>query len=123
MLIPVLIAVMAVFFFAQPVVALTCGGVDTAVLECGGNGGGNGDISQSGVWKLLELALTILIGVVGIAAVGGIVYGAIMYASAQDNASQVQQAVGIIRNVIIGLALFILMWSVLQYLIPGGLFG
>lgn len=117
------------FVMSSTVFAKTCGGVEVSVLpNCdtgstgGGGSGGNSDVQNSGVWKLLELALNIMIGLVGVVAIGGIVYGAIMYTSAQDNASQVQEAVGIIRNVIIGLVLFVSMYAVLQYLIPGGVF-
>ena len=48
---------------------------------------------------------------VGITAVGGIGYGAILYASAQDNAAQVQNARAIIRNVVIGIIAFSLRLS------------
>lgn len=99
-----------------------CGGVDVAILPNCGDGGGD-DIENSAVWFILTLALNILAGLVGVAAVGGIVYGAIMYSSAQDNANQVQEAIGIIRNVVIGLVLFIVMFAALQYLIPGGIFA
>ena len=98
-----------------------CAGVDVAILKCDASGGEN--VEDSGVWALLIIALNILAGLVGIVAVGGIVYGAIMYASAQDNASQVQEAIGIIRNVVIGLVLFLSMYALLQFLIPGGVFG
>lgn len=105
----------------------TCG-VETAVLDCGGQGGGGGGqgggaLQNSGLWSLLIMALNIMTGLVGILAVGGIVYGAIMYTSAQDNSSQVQEAVGIIRNVIIGIVLYAGMFVILQYLIPGGIFN
>lgn len=99
----------------------TCGGVDTAVLSCNAQGG-NQPLENSAIWNLLLIAINILTGLVVVVAIGGLVYGAIMYASAQDNASQVQEAVGIIRNVIIGLALFVGMYALLQYLIPGGIF-
>lgn len=98
-----------------------CAGVKTSILNCDAAGGDN--IEDSGLWALLIIALNILAGLVGVVAVGGIVYGAIMYASAQDNASQVQEAVGIIRNVVIGIVLFMGMYSILQFLIPGGVFN
>lgn len=114
---------LAPMLLASPLSAApeTCAGVDVAILKCDASGGGN--IEDSGVWALLIIALNILAGLVGIVAVGGIVYGAMMYASAQDNASQVQEAIGIIRNVVIGLVLFLSMYALLQFLIPGGVFG
>jgi len=60
---------------------------------------------------------------VGVAALGGLVYGAILYASAEDKAQQIEQAKGVITNVVIGLILFGSMAALLQFIIPGGVFG
>ena len=96
----------------------TCGSIQTAYFSCGG--GGN-DIQTSSFWQILQLILNILIGMVAIAAVGGLVFGAVKYSSAGDNASQVSDAKNIIKNVIIGLVLFLSMWAIIQYFIPGGI--
>lgn len=110
-------------FGAQPVQAKECGGVEVAFLECPtSNSGSNDPLEKSALWSVLTLVLNVMLGGVAVAAVGGLVYGAIMYASAQDNASQVQEAIGIIRNVVIGLVMFMLMWAGIQYLVPGGVF-
>lgn len=101
--------------------AATCGDVEVAYLECQTDDSGD-PVQDSALWAILTIVLNIMIGAVGIAAVGGLVYAAIMYSSAQDNASQVQQAKDVIRNVIIGLVMFLIMWTGLQYLIPGGIF-
>lgn len=58
---------------------------------------------------------------IGLAVVGGILTGGIMYMTARDNAKQTQQAIYIITNAIIGLILFILMFSIINFLIPGGI--
>lgn len=106
----------------------TCGGVKVSYLGAicndsqGGGGGDSKDIGNSGLWKILTGVLNIMIAGVGILAVGGIVYGAILYASAQDNQSQVQKAIEIFRNVTIGLVSFALMYSLLQFIIVGGVF-
>lgn len=102
--------------------AADCGGVEVAYLECDIDPNATDPVERSPLWAILTMVLNIMIGGVAIAAVGGIVYAAILYSSAQDNASQVQDAKGIIRNVIIGLVMFLLMWAGLQYLIPGGVF-
>lgn len=59
---------------------------------------------------------------VGIAVVGGIVFGALRYSSANGNASQAQQGITFIVNSVIGLVLFILMYAIINFLVPGGLF-
>ena len=58
----------------------------------------------------------------GIAAVGGITYGAILYTSAGDSSEQTKKAMEIIRNVVIGLVAYGIMYLVLNYIIPGGIF-
>jgi len=45
-----------------------------------------------------------------------------MYASAEENASQVQKAKDLIRNVVIGLLAYGAMYLFLNFLIPGGIF-
>ncbi|MEP6710465.1 MAG: hypothetical protein ABJA64_01995 [Candidatus Saccharibacteria bacterium] len=111
-----LMTVFAVSLFPVSVFAdvHSCAGVDTAIIS---------NCTQSnGVWDLLLLAINILTGGVGIVAVGGIVYGSILYASAGDKAEQVKKAVGIITNVVIGIVGYLVMYALLQYLIPGGVF-
>lgn len=97
---------------------LNCGGILTAYFSCGG---GN-TIETSGIWNLITIILNILIALVGILAVGGIVWGGLRYASSQDNSGEQQAAREFIRNVIIGLVLFVAMWAIMQYIIPGGVF-
>lgn len=95
----------------------TCGSIPTAYFSCGGGD----DVGSSSFWQILEIILNILLSLVGITAVGGIVFGAMKYASAGDNSSQVNDAKNIIRNVIIGVVLFLAMWTIIQYFIPGGI--
>lgn len=99
-------------------VGLNCGGIITAYFSCGG---GN-TLESSGIWNLIMIILNILVVLVSIVAVGGIVWGAIRYASSQDNSGEQQAAREFIRNVIIGLVLFVAMWAIMQYIIPGGVF-
>jgi hypothetical protein len=93
-----------------------CGGAKTNLIDCKGSG----SQAISGVLKGILFVLTILIGIV---ATGGIVYGAVLYASAQDNAGQVGQAKTIIRDVAIGLLLYGFMIAIINWLVPGGVIG
>ena len=92
-----------------------CAGVDTNIISC--------DSKKNGVWSLLLLVMKILAAGVVVVAVGGIIYGAMLYASAEDKADKVEKAKATIRNVVIGLIMFALMFSLLQFLIPGGVFN
>ena len=97
-------------------------GVDTAIISCDNVDVTKGGTTNNGVWSLLLTIINILTAGVGIAAVGGIVYGSILYTSAGGNADQTKKAIEFIRNVIIGLIAYALMFAFLNFIIPGGLF-
>ena len=86
------------------------------------NSDGKVDAKDSVVWDLLTLILNILTAGAAIAAVGGIVYGAVLYTSAGGSQEQVKKARGIFVNVAIGVVAFASMYALLQWLIPGGVF-
>lgn len=87
-------------------------------VQCGSGSGP----AANPIWGILLLVITIMTAGVGLLAVGGLVYGAILYTTAQNNSGQITKAKETIANVIIGLILFAFMWSLLQFLIPGGVF-
>lgn len=116
----VLVSGLTVSSLYAPTVAADCGGVKTAIISCEQNG--DGTAKDSGVWGILLLALNIMTAGVGIVAVGGIVYGAILHSSSQEDAGQIKQAKDIIKNVVIGLVAYGGMYLLLNFLIPGGIF-
>tara|TARA_Y100001936_G_scaffold234591_1_gene261844 strand:+ start:1495 stop:1893 length:399 start_codon:yes stop_codon:yes gene_type:complete len=112
-----------VFVAAQPSYAQeSCGGVDTAIISCSEDGTGD-DVENTGLWAVLKIAIGIMTGLVGVAALGGLVYGAVLYTSAGPNMEQVKKARGIFTNVVIGVVAYGLMVVGLNFLIPGGVFG
>jgi hypothetical protein len=127
-IITLLVVIISLFGAAGALMSSTpalaaCGGAkDTSIINCP-QGAGGATAKDNGVWGILIIALNIMTAGVGILAVGGIVYGAILYASAGDNASQTKQAIELIRNVVIGVISFGLMYMVLNFLIPGGIFS
>ncbi|MDN5275205.1 MAG: hypothetical protein JWP06_1106 [Candidatus Saccharibacteria bacterium] len=100
-----------------------CAGVKTSIISCTQKGGKNSTSKDSGIWGILLLVLNIMTAGVGIAAVGGIVYAAILYTTASDRAEQVKKAKDIIQNVAIGLAAYAGMYLLLNFLVPGGIFS
>lgn len=99
-----------------------CGGAKTSIISCA-QGGKSTGTKDNGVWALLILAMNIMTAGVGILAVGGIAYGAALYASSSDKPEQAKQGMTFIKNVVIGLAAYGLMYVVLNFLIPGGIFS
>ena len=96
---------------------------DTAIIKCTNVDPSKKSVQNTGLWSLLLLAINILTAGVGIAAVGGIIYGAILYTSAGGSPEQVKKAMQVITNVVIGVVAYALMFSGLNFIIPGGLFN
>lgn len=71
--------------------------------------------------KLLLLVLKILVYGLGAAATIGVVVAGIMYLTARDSEAQVAAAKKRLLDVVIGLVAWALMWTVLNWLIPGSL--
>ena len=108
-------------------VSAKCGSAETAIINCGddktdNNGDGVVDEKDSGIWSLLLLVINILTAGVGVVALGGIIYGAVLYTSAGGNQEQIKKSIGVFTNVVIGVIAFAGMWALLNFLIPGGVF-
>lgn len=101
----------------KPAGAGECGGTTTGIISC------EEDSGIAAIGGLIKLVVNILTIGIGIAAVGGIAYAAIMYASARDNQSQVQSAISTIRNIVIGLVLYGFTIAIINWLVPGGVIG
>lgn len=105
----------------------SCGGVQTSIISCDQDntdtdGSGKVNAEETGVWGLLITALNILTAGVGVLALAGIVYGAILYTTAGGSTEQIKKAYTVFTNVGIGIVAFAGMWALLNFLIPGGAF-
>lgn len=104
---------------ALPVAAQgKCGGTKTQIIDCDSKDAGIGAIGD-----LIKIVITVLTVLIGIVATGGIAYAAVLYASARDNQNQVNEALVMIRNIVIGLALYGFTIVIINWLIPGGVIG
>lgn len=117
LLVPVVALVPASATFAQQ----TCGGVQTAIISCNQSGGDQ--VENTGLWGLLLITVNILTAGVGVLALAGIVYGAVLYTSAGGNPEQVKKARTIFTNVVIGVVAFAGMFTLLNFIVPGGVFN
>lgn len=98
-----------------------CAGADTSVISCKDNDSST-DISETGLWSLLLIAINILTAGVGVVALAGVVYGAVLYTSSAGNPETVKKARTVFTNVVIGVVSFAAMYTLLNFLIPGGVF-
>ena len=94
-----------------------CGSTKTEYINCDSKTG-VGTIND--LIRIVVIVVTVLIGVV---AVGGLAYAAILYASAHDNQNQVSEARTIIRNIVIGLLLYGFTIAIINWLVPGSVIG
>lgn len=105
--------------------------------ECGGKGSvDGGDVPSSvpetelitppsgedGIMWLLKQAIKILSGLVGAVAVVMFIFAGVSYAAAGDNSEKVQKAKEMMRNTVIGILLYLFMFAILNFIIPGGVF-
>lgn len=100
------IAVDTTLYSAQ---ALDCGGVQTTVIGgdvCGGTDINSSDPSSNPMLSILKLVLQILTGIVGVAAVGGLIWAGIIYGTAGGDASQLKRSKTIITDTIIGVVCY-----------------
>lgn len=117
LLIPVIAFIPSTNIFAQQ----SCGGVDTAVISC--TQGGGDKVENTGLWGVLLIVVNIMTAGVGVLALAGIIYGAVLYTSAGGSPEQVKKAYGIFTNVVIGVLAFAGMYTLLNFIVPGGVFN
>lgn len=110
-----------VAFIATTPASADCGGVKTAIINCS-QGGGGGEVEDTGLWGVLILTINILTAGVGVLAVAGFVYGGILYVSSGGSPEQVKKARVIFTNVVIGVIAFGGMFTLLNFIVPGGIF-
>ncbi|MDR0887272.1 MAG: hypothetical protein LBM97_01120 [Candidatus Nomurabacteria bacterium] len=71
-----------------------------------------------GIWYILNLALRILTWGVGIVAVLGVIIAAIIYTTAGGDDGKVKLAKTMIFNIAIGLVLYVLLYAILNFILP-----
>jgi hypothetical protein len=94
-----------------------CGTTKTQLIAC------SSDTGVGAISDLIKLAISIMTVLIGVVATGGLAYAGILYASAQDDRTKVSEAMGIIRNIVIGLVMYGFTIAIINWLIPGGVIG
>ena len=75
---------------------------------------------STSITVLILIVIDFLAIGVGIAVVGGIAYGGVRYAASGGDAGKTKEAIGIITNAVIGLVLFVFMYAIVNFFVPGG---
>ena len=87
--------------------------LDSSVCEAG-----NG---KTPILNMIAVFTNFLAIGVGIAVVGGIIWGALLYTTSNGDAAKTKQGISVIVNAVIGLLLFIFAYAIINALVPGGL--
>ena len=102
-----------------PKVALaagSCGGAETSVISCEGEG-------STAIINIIKQVIKILTAGVGVAAFGAGVYGAFLYTPSEGSPDKVKKAREVWMNTVIGLLMFAFMVAITNFIIPGGVFN
>ncbi len=118
-----LIPVAAVVLSPVGVDAAKCGNVETSLISCDQNSEKPGSVEETGVWGLLILVINIMTAGVGVLALVGFIYGAILWTSAGGSPEQIKKARTVFTNVVIGVIAFGGMFTLLNFIVPGGVFN
>lgn len=70
----------------------------------------------------IQTVINILSVIVGIVILGMVVFGGVRYSLSRSNPQEVQAAKGHLTNAIIALIAYIFIYTVLQWIVPGGIF-
>ena len=92
-----------------------CAGADTSVIKCDDTGG-------NPILNMIFQIVNFLAVGVGIAVVGGIVWGSLLYTTSNGDSGKAQQGITTIVNSVIGLLLFIFAYAIINFVVPGGVF-
>lgn len=79
----------------------------------------NGKNSEVGIKDVAIEFLRIAAALAGISIIAGIIFGGIVYSSAKGNPANIQKARKIIGNSLLALVLYALMFSAINFLLPG----
>jgi hypothetical protein len=75
------------------------------------------------VTKYLNPLIALLSGIVGLAVVISIIYGAIQYSASGGDPQRASAGKNRIRNALIGLVAYLLLFALMQFIVPGGFFN
>ena len=110
-----IVMVWGMMILSTPVFAYTCGGASTAIIDCDDDDDGEG----VGIFHILNLVIDILVVGAGVLGVIGISISGIQYLSAGGSEEKTRKAKRRIFEIIIGLAVFVVMYALLKWLLPG----
>ena len=102
-------------FMPRIALAANCGGAETSIISCEGEG-------STAIINIIKQVIKVLTAGIGIAAVGAVIYGAFLYTTSEGSPDKIKKAREIWMNTVIGLLMFAFMVLITNFIIPGGVF-
>lgn len=94
----------------------SCGGVETNLIQCDNDDGGG----TTGICHILNLVVRIMTTGIGILAVLGTIFVGIQYLTAGESEEKLRKSKRRLLELVIGIIIYVLMGSLIQFLLPGG---
>ena len=105
----------SVFIPKVALAAGSCGGAETSVISCDGEG-------STAIINIIKQVIKILTAGVLVAAVGAVIYGAFLYTTSEGSPDKIKKAREVWTNTVIGIIMFAFMVAITNFIIPGGVF-
>ncbi|MDO4773866.1 MAG: hypothetical protein Q4A37_01945 [Candidatus Saccharibacteria bacterium] len=109
-------ALIAPLLIGSTTFAAQCGGAETSIISCSGEG-------QDAVINILKMVIQIMTAGVGVLAIGAVAFGGVVYASSSGDPGKMKKAYEIWTNTVIGILLFVFLVAITNFMIPGGVFS
>ncbi|HYG84366.1 MAG TPA: hypothetical protein VD907_05845 [Verrucomicrobiae bacterium] len=107
---------------AQPAAAAQCGPIQTAFDFGCTNVDPNAGDSRNPIFHIIIVAINFMAVGLGIVVLFFIIWGSLMYVTSNGEAAKAQKGISYITNAVLALVLFMAMYAVANFLIPGGIF-
>ena len=72
-------------FIPKVALAASCGGAETSVISCDGNG-------STAIISIIKQVIKILTAGIGVAAVGAVIYGAFLYTTSEGSPDKIKKS-------------------------------
>ena len=105
----------SIFIPKLALAAGSCGGAETSVISCDGEG-------STAIIYIIKQVIKILTAGVLVAAVGAVIYGAFLYTTSEGSPDKIKKAREVWTNTVIGIIMFAFMVAITNFIIPGGVF-
>lgn len=118
--IPIISLLATLFIFTTPVMGakVECSILPQSICDAADSK----DQNNNGIMMILKWVIRTLTALIGVVAVGMFIFAGVIYSSASGDSSKVSKAKNLMFETILGLLLYMTMFFIINWLVPGGVF-